>query len=46
MKQARAGSYRVRSMSVWGVRLFFLLFTQEEWWLNLGGSISMQQGEQ
>ncbi len=30
-------------MSVWGVRLFWLLFTWEEWWLNFRGSISMQQ---
>ncbi len=30
-------------MSVWGVRLFCLLFTREEWWLNVGGSISMRQ---
>ncbi len=29
-------------MSVWGVRLFCLLFTQEEWWLNFRDSISMQ----
>ncbi len=31
-------------MPVWGVRLFYFLFMREEWWLNLGGLISMQQG--
>ncbi len=30
-------------MSVWGVRLFCLLFTWEEWWLNFRGSTSIQQ---
>ncbi len=39
----RPGSCRVRSPSVWGVRLFCLQFTWEEWWLNFKGSISMQQ---
>ncbi len=39
----RPGSCRVRSLSVWGVRLFHLQFTWEEWWLNFRGSISMQQ---
>ncbi len=42
----RPGSCRVRSLSVWEVRLFCLLFTSEEWWLNFRGSISMQQNKQ
>ncbi len=39
----RPGPCRVRSLSVWRVRLFRLQFTQEEWWLNFRGSITMQQ---
>ncbi len=38
----RPGSCRVRSLSVWGVCLFRLQFTREEWWLNFRGSIFMQ----
>ncbi len=39
----RPGSCRVRSPSVWVVRLFHFLFMWEEWWLNFRGSISTQQ---